>query len=313
MLLRSFITSFFTVAAFVDIRIAGAEENRTNLPCPLTQSSQVNITPTADLPCEVTGKAPAFSFGTFGGGADNGGVTAQMLLPLNESFFLQTDGVLGLRNGHIFGDVAGHAFMRNEIGQIGAYGSWSAVGRSRDKVQLGAEWEVYLGGLNVSAVLGWQNAGKHNVFLDSRLGYGLTDKTTAYVGYAYDDGGFAKAGIEHDLDILTDGTNGVTLFGQTQITNKSDVSAHLGVRMNFGGGSLNNCLSAPPSKMSTNWKVGKKQAANPAPEVNQCSTLPASVLNGLCRPDCYCSGWSGTYTGADYSGCYAQASACSSS
>jgi hypothetical protein len=209
------------------------------VPCPLAaKAGDTYILPVADVPCSSTAEPSVlFNIGAFGGGAENrfnGGVMADFGVAVGGHFGFQVDGILGLsENTAEFGQIAGHAFINaGDIGLFGIYGSYADYGSGADVTRLGGEVDVALGDMSIAAIFGWQSVGKHNIFIDSTIGYAITSNAKIYTGFAFDNVAYGKLGFEAAFPM--EGMLSPSLFGEVRYSSSDDVSGRIGIKMALG-------------------------------------------------------------------------------
>jgi hypothetical protein len=252
--------------AFVGFSIPAVAADK-DIPCPVADIENAVIIPTADLPCAANpSPSIAFTGGVYGGVSDGdeiAGLNASLFVPLTENFAIQADGDLGGLDGDVYGQGAMHALlMQSDFGAIGAYGSWSGYEGFEDVVRLGGE--VYLNHemISLAAVGGWQSEGKHNVFFDSKASFALTDATSVYAGYAYDDRSVGKVGFEHKFSFASD--IGTALFVEGRFAKNEDMTALAGISFSFGGGSKNSDGAyCPTPGLSSSFRANNWSMATP--------------------------------------------------
>jgi hypothetical protein len=289
--------------------------------CPLIDSQNTVIIPTADVPCSADyAPSVAFDAGIYGGVSDGdeiAGLNASLFVPLADQFALQFDGDVGGFDGDVYGQVGMHAlFLQSDFGSFGAYGSWAGFENNDDIYRLGGEVEFNHAQFSLAAVSGWQSKGKRNVFFDSKASFAITDSTSVYTGFAYDNGSVGKLGFEHQLMSSNGSFSGASMFVETRLSKNTDVTALAGINISFGSGNdaycpkpgarnqfkANHWSMASPRQQTRSEDGGETTRACTFADLGQSLGITIDS-NGTGDDGCSYSGLRGNVVDGDVSGC----------
>lgn len=192
--------------------------------------------------------APNGKIAVFGGGDDEGGLVygeASYSMPVGHAFGLQLDGLAGHvgRVNDSLAQGAAHLFWRDPgKGLLGLYGSALTVDSS-DMYRIAGEGQLYLNGISLEGMLGWDEADdRSGTFWSGTLAYYPSENTRVFGGARHTDwrdgtiqgaGTVGFAGLEHQMN-WGDDRRGYSLFGEARFGENNYRAAWGGLRVYFG-------------------------------------------------------------------------------
>lgn len=181
----------------------------------------------------------------FGGGGDiagngdrgTGGIAASVTAPLMLNLGLQVDGAFARLGGDNFYDTGAHLFWRDPtIGLLGVYAGFAHIDGfgGQDFGRVGAEAHRFLGNLTLEGTLGARFGDVANrAYGSAKIQYYPIDNLMFSGGYEYEGRNFGTLGAEYQL--TSRNGMGLSLFADSQISNRDNFLVLGGLRIFFGG------------------------------------------------------------------------------
>jgi len=183
--------------------------------------------------------APNFTLGSGVAVIDNDSkfiVSGKATYPLSDRVGLQVDASDAMGEGANRGGVAAHLFLRDpEDYLLGVTTMWARVG-ANDVFRSGAEGELYRNDLTFRLAGGWQNSDRNTAtyYSNAKFSYYVDDNLVFGLGgSAFSD----TRSVGVDIEWKPSATP-FSLFAEGGDSNDTDGYAMLGLRYNFGEGTV---------------------------------------------------------------------------